>query len=302
MTEIKRFGFTPILGWSATRYNQFSICKRRYFYQYYAKYDPSLPVREIETLKELVSIPLEIGTLVHKVIEVLLNRLRSTAEPIHEAKFFDFATRQTTRHSATQRFQEVAYGELDSVEPETLLPKVQVCLENLLESDRFRWLVEEAVHASGDWVIDPPGYGETRLQDMKAYFKVDFLFPVQETYHIIDWKTGQEDPEKHRKQLLGYSAWTSYHFGVDPEHVEPAVAYLYPEYKEVQERFNEFDLENFSVQVRAETREMYEYCRDVDQNIPVEKEEFRMVEHEAICSRCKFRALCYPDQYPLVAR
>ena len=37
MAEIKQFPFTPILGWSSTRYDMFSLCRRRYFYHYYGK-------------------------------------------------------------------------------------------------------------------------------------------------------------------------------------------------------------------------------------------------------------------------
>ena len=48
--ELKRFDYTPILGWSMTRYDVFSICKRKYYYQYYAKYDPEFPRVRIEAL------------------------------------------------------------------------------------------------------------------------------------------------------------------------------------------------------------------------------------------------------------
>ena len=48
MSPIKRFPFTSILGWSATRYETFSICKRKYYYQYYSKYDREVEVRLIQ--------------------------------------------------------------------------------------------------------------------------------------------------------------------------------------------------------------------------------------------------------------
>ena len=182
---------------------------------------------------------------------------------------------------------------------EDLYPKVQVCLENLLDSDRYRWLVGEAAQTSGQWVIEPPGYGESRLDGLKAYFKVDFLFPVGDHFHILDWKTGKSDPEKHRKQLVGYAVWASYHFEVGAEKVVPTIAYLHPRYEEVEEVFNAFDLGHFAIQVRAETEEMREYCRDVEQNIPLNKEQFPLVDDPRICSHCEFRGLCFPDQYPL---
>ncbi len=125
------------------------------------------------------------------------------------------------------------------------------------------------------------------------------LFPIGDQLHILDWKTGKQDPEKHRKQLVGYSAWASYHFEVTAEQVVPTIAYLDPQYEEVEEVFNSFDLEHFGIQVRAETEEMYEYCRDPEQNIPVDKSEFPLIDDPRICSHCEFRGLCFPDRYPI---
>jgi CRISPR/Cas system-associated exonuclease Cas4 (RecB family) len=299
MSAIKRFPFSDILGWSATRYETFSLCRRKYFYQYYSKYDREVPKRLIQELRGLSSIPLAIGSAVHTVIETLLTRLRRTSQDIQREQFSDFAFRETRNRAQSETFQEVYYRDREGVSVDDLYPKVQVCLENLLASDRYRWLVEEAAQASADWVIEPPGYGETRLNGLKAYFKVDFLFPVGQHYHILDWKTGKAEREKHRKQLLGYSAWTSYHYEVEAERVVPAIAYLHPSYQEVEEVFNTLDLEHFGIQVKAETEEMYEYCLDVDKNIPLEKDQFPRVDDPRICSHCEFRGLCFPEQYPL---
>ena len=195
MSPIKRFPFTAILGWSATRYETFSICKRKYYYQYYSKYDRQVEVRLIQQLKGLSSIPLAIGSAAHTVIEALLNRLVTTKKVIDREQFFDFAHRGTKHRAETEAFHEVYYGEREAVAVEDLYPKVQVCLENLLDSDRYRWLVGEAAQTSDQWVIEPPGYGESRLEGLKAYFKVDFLFPVGDHFHILDWKTGKSVEE-----------------------------------------------------------------------------------------------------------
>jgi hypothetical protein len=110
--EIKRFAFTSILGWSLSRYDLFLICKRRYFYQYYTKYDQEVPTRKINQFKALVSIPLETGGIVHKVIEVLLTRLKTTSKDIDRRKFFDFVRRTTENHIQTSKFEEIVYGDV----------------------------------------------------------------------------------------------------------------------------------------------------------------------------------------------
>jgi hypothetical protein len=281
-----------------SRYNEFSICKRRYYYQYYAKHDADIPRERIEYLKALTSEPLAVGIIVHDVIKALLNRLQNSREEIDQKKFFEYAYRSTQEYIEQNVFSEVYYGELENIEADDLFQKVEECLNNLLGSDRFTWLTQEAISSNTSWIIEPPGYGETRINGLKAYAKVDFLFPMEEKLYILDWKTGKRDLEKHRKQLVGYAAWASYHFRVDPGKIRPVVAYLQPEYEEVRQDLNEFDIEEFAARVRTETEEMYAFCSDVDNNIPIEKSEFVKVEDQRISSHCNFRGLCFPEQYP----
>jgi hypothetical protein len=299
MPEIKNFPFTPILGWSVTRYDTFSICRRMYFYQYYAKYVPGIPRNRIERFKSLATVALETGGIVHEVIARLLVRLQATASDIDRQKFFDFARAEIDKRLQQKCFEEIVYGQVERLAVDDFSPKVENCLANLLSSDRFAWLVSDALAGSGPWLIDPPGFGETRLGDLKVYCKVDFLFPIADELHIVDWKTGKPDAEKHRKQLIGYATWACFHFEVQARQIKPAIAYLYPDYREVEEAFNSTDLDNFSVQVNAETQEMYEYCRDVPNNIPRDISEFPLVDDQRICEYCKFRGLCFPNAYPV---
>ncbi len=294
----REFPFTPILGWSTTRYDLFSICKRRYFYHYYSKYDREHPLRLILELKDLVSIPLEIGGIVHEVIAALLRRLMKTQGRFDLDRFHRFVERTTERHLRSKRFQEAYYRLLPGVEVENLLPSAKQPLERLLGSDRWQWLVSEAPMRGERWMIDPPGYGEARLGALKVFCKADFIFPSEDLYHVIDWKTGKADASKHERQLLGYAAWASHHLSVQPERIRTSVAYLNPEYSELPRAVTQADLDNFAVQVEAETREMYGYCRDVELNIPLEKGCFPRVDDPRICGQCNFRRLCFPEQHP----
>jgi hypothetical protein len=299
MPDIKKFPFTPILGWSNSRYSLFSICKRKYFYHYYNKYDQDMSRREIMRYRNLTTMPLEIGSIVHEVIEALLRRLRQSTDPIDTGKFVDYALEVARNAIRSKQFEEVVYGQMARISDEELAPGIQESLLNLIESQRYAWLAEKAVEHAKGWIIDPPGFGETRLGDLKAYFKVDFLFPFEDGYHIIDWKTGKADQEQHRKQLMGYATWACFHFEVEPEEVWPRIAYLRPAYLEVEETFDSSDLEHFAVQVHAETEEMYDHCRDVQANIPLDKAEFEQVDNPRICEYCNYRGICFPDQYPV---
>lgn len=300
MLEPKQFDFTPILGWSTSRYSQFEFCKRRYFYHYYGKHDPELPRATITTLKDLVTIPLEIGSIVHIVIRVLLNRLRRSQATIDQVRFAQYAQRTVSARVESNRFAEAYYGDVTSIEVDDLLPKVQQCLDNLISSDRYGWLAEVSKVSNEDWLIDPPGYGETRIHGLKAYCKVDFLLPYQAEYHILDWKTGKREEEKHRNQMIGYVAWAAYHLEAEPEQFKPIIAYLFPKFDELKQEVGEFEIENFAMQVQSETDEMYAYCADVEKNIPIAKSDFKKIDDQRICAHCNFRGLCYPDLYRMI--
>ena len=298
MKSLQVFDFSYILGWSISRYDTFKFCKRQYYYQYYGKYDEEFPVSKINLLKNLTSVPLEVGNVVHDVNKTLLERLKKNVNAINKTKFFDFTQRKIEKYCQEKQFYEIYYKQVENIDPDFIFKQVKTCLLNLLESDRFKWLTDEATKFAYDWIIEPPGYGETRINDLKAYCKVDFLFPINEKMYIVDWKTGKPDVEKHRKQLLGYATWASFHFEMDPENIISIVSYLMPEYNETQMPFNEWDVEEFASQVKEETEEMYHYCKDVEKNIPIEKEKFTKTPHQKLCQYCNYYELCFYDKMP----
>jgi len=95
---IKTFDYTPIPGWSVSRYDVFLTCKRRYYYNYYAKYDKDYPLWKIQELKKLTSFPLEVGNIVHDTIKALLKRLLKSEDEIDTTRFLDFAREKTINY------------------------------------------------------------------------------------------------------------------------------------------------------------------------------------------------------------
>jgi len=55
---------------------------------------------------------------------------------------------------------------------------------------------------------------------------------------------------------------------------------------------NDFDISNFEDKVREETENMYEYCSGIEENSPLPKEEFQMIENLNICKFCNYKELC----------
>ncbi len=292
LNQIKRFPYSDILGWSVSRYDKFLSCKRAYYYDYYSKYDKEYSREKIESLKKMTSVPLETGNIFHDTVKVMLERLLVSEKPIDKNKFLDFVSKITTEYCAAKRFAEVYYGEYSEIKPDMIFENVKGIVNNFLGSPRFQWIIKEAISSKKGWVIEPPGYGETRINGIKAYCKVDFLFPVKDELYILDWKTGKRDEKKHKKQLLGYATWASYHFGAKAENIRALAVYLKPEYYEMALDVKNSDISEFNEVVKRESDELKTYCKNIDFNVPKDKENFPLTENPSICRFCNYRELC----------
>ena len=290
--KIKKFEYTAILGWSSTRYDIFSECKRKYYYQYYAKFDKEFQRDRINFLKGLTSIPMEIGNISHDVLKEVLERLKKSTVPIDKQKFEDYV-KNISQASTEKNFFEVHYKVQERIDAEQLFPKTFASLNNFLESERFEWIKESAISEMDKWIIEPEGYGESRLDGLKLYCKVDFMFPSGEKIIILDWKTGKKNEKKHSKQLVGYAAWASFHLDRKASDIEPIIVYLHPEYEEISLNPTEDELIEYKERIFSETKEMYGYCRNFEENIPLDKEAFPLLEDTAICRYCNYKELCH---------
>lgn len=291
MNEIKRFKYTDILGWSISRYDKFLNCKRHYFYDYYAKYDKDVPTEKLLFLKSLTSKALETGNIIHDIVRDVLTRYKKSTKPINKDKLFKYVFDMTKKYCSSKTFFEQYYnGEIIYVDE--VYTKVKNILLNLLQSQRFAWIEKNAIKQLDKWIIEPDGFGETRINNLKAFCKVDFLFPVEDKIYILDWKTGKADEKKHSKQLLGYALWASYNFEIKVENIVPIVVYLYPYYNEKNVQISDFKMTELAYTVEKETKDMYEYLTDIEKNIPKDKKEFSLTSNIFYCKYCSYKEIC----------
>ncbi|MDR2192236.1 MAG: PD-(D/E)XK nuclease family protein [Endomicrobium sp.] len=291
MNAIKKFPYTDILGWSVSRYDKFTNCKRQYFYDYYAKYDKEIPFEKIQFLKFLTSKALEAGNITHDIIRDMLERFKKSSKPINKDKFFKYAFDMTQKYCSSKVFFESYYGN-EIISPSEIYAKIKIMLENFIESERFKWIEKYAVAQSAFWIIEPEGFGETRINAYKAFCKVDFLFPVDDKIYILDWKTGKPDETKHNKQLTGYSLWANYHFEKPASDISPAIVYLFPDYSEKRVQIDAKKISDFALNVENETKEMYSYLTDINKNVPKDKKEFPFAERSFFCKYCSYKEIC----------
>ncbi len=297
--NFKSYKFTPILGWSSSRYDLFTRCKRQYFYNYYSKFVPNVTFDKMKQLKALTSEPLEVGNVVHHIVETLLKRLQKSSEPIDSARFLQYGEQLCDKFFAEKEFIELYYKQKSVIDIDGAKQKINQSLRNLLDSDLLKWVMSTAVQTSDEWVIEPAGYGETRIDDLKAYCKMDFLFPVNDKLFILDWKSGKKHPEKHSKQLMGYAlAAQENNPELDPNTIVPRTVYLYPEMDTLEFSITPETLMQFRSTVKEQSEEMYLYCKDVEKNIPKDITTFERTSYTQSCAYCPFQEIC-TDSEPL---
>jgi hypothetical protein len=291
---IKKFPFTPILGWSVSRYDTFSTCKRKYFYTYYPKFHSEYAEDKIKELKNLTSEALTIGSLVHDVIETLLKRLQKSTETVDAEKLKKFIAQRVAEYCKKYQFIETYYQTKAVLSEAEFTERIFEMVMKFLSTDRYQWLCQLPEESKQQWIIEPGGFGETRIGELKAYCKVDFMLPVGKDVFILDWKTGKEEVVKHRKQLIGYALFAQYHFQNQFENVIPILSYLKEEYAETIPEITNQDISEFENTVQLESDEMKQLCSNVDQNIPRGIDHFPMIDSK-LCGYCEFRKLCKKD-------
>jgi hypothetical protein len=204
--------------------------------------------------------------------------------------FMEKAVEETLLH---KEFMEVYYHEVERIDEAVFLLQVKQAVHHVMQSDRMQWLRSIPLEERHRWIIEPEGFGETRIDGMKAYCKVDFLIPTGDDITIMDWKTGKVDENKHRKQMMGYALFAQYHFGGLVNRIIPVVAYIKKDYQETVLETNAEEIETFKETVRREKTELESFCRDVKQNKPLEKGRFMKNNPGRPCELCEFRALCW---------
>jgi CRISPR/Cas system-associated exonuclease Cas4 (RecB family) len=268
-----------------------------YYYTYYGKYVTSVAPYKVRKLRELTSVPLEIGNVVHDVLEAFLKRLQKDDSDIDESRFFDYAKAQTKEYFSRKTFLELYYRQVDSLDIEKAHARIRTCLENFIASPVYNWIVMKAIRNKENWLIEPEGYGETRLAGQKAYCKMDFLFPVDGHIYILDWKTGRRDEYKHASQLVGYASAASANFNIPVDIIFPKIVYLYPQFEEMELSFAQKDFTAFFDRIKEQTAAMLSVCADTENNMPLPIDSFPMSPSDSLCPYCNYQELCFPEGF-----
>jgi hypothetical protein len=296
------------LTWSVSRDRLFRECRRAYYYNYYGSWggwasDAPERTRKIYILKNMTSLPMWAGSIVHEVIAEALNRYMSKQTPIDAGELKAHATRklrQGWKDSVERVWEktpkktnlaELYYGNgktLPSEETEKVRNKIDNCLDNWAHSEVLQAMLTvphlnwKPIDALDSFLLD----------GLKVWCAIDFAYVGDDgALRILDWKTGAEHEDELRLQLACYALYAGqkWHAPLKSQHL--AGVFL-DDRARVSEYVLEPDaLETTKTTIMISAAQMRLPLVDADKNEACE-DDFPVCENERVCTRCNFREVC----------
>lgn len=150
-------------------------------------------------------------------------------------------------------------------------------------------------------IADPEKAGDPEsfeLEGLKVYAIPDYVYHVEDQWHIHDWKSGRPKLE-HQDQLAVYGLWANLKHQVPPEDILVYLEYLNEGVVACEPVTSEM-LENIKEKIRVSVADMADYLEGGDRkrNLPLPREDWDLAPTRQPCRSCKFYELCKPEFEP----
>jgi hypothetical protein len=294
-----------LFSWSFTRHKNFAECRRRYYYLHYGSWngwnnDAPDEARLAYRLKNIQSLPMWLGDLVHRMIERILGDLRN--QEVNSLENYQKQLRNWMNKEYVQSTEkkwmwqpkrnlnlfEHYYGEEITAEQRTAArDKVYGCLEHFLDSPIFARLgkLRPAEWKTIEKLEQFPVGGHT------VYLKIDCATQADGLTTIYDWKTGAANDEV-AVQLACYALYACHAWRAPVESQRLVTYYLDPdtvrEHTPTAEEL--IDTKEF---ILASMQEMIATLDSGVEKNRATKDNFPMTDKRGVCRRCSFRELCF---------
>jgi hypothetical protein len=293
--------------WSYSRHGLFAECKRKYWLNYYGSWGGwdrrGAPerVRELYIQKNLTTVPMWIGTVVHDAAEQCLKSLVRRRVPERQrvlGQALDRAQRniQESRDGEWRRdpkrkgsFQLHYY---EQEEPQghlaEALQTIQSQIENLFESRVYRRMVQHP-----ELILEVEELLSIDVGGVPVWVKLDGLMRGKDGgVVVVDWKTGKFHSDASVDQQLGvYGLYALSRWVDDPG----AIKAMHVNLREGAWRTFDLDaalLADTRVFIGKSAGEMMALLSHVEDNIADEEDFPKLAEGDLRCGRCRFRRDC----------
>ena len=296
----------PAFSWSHSRRATFRECPRKYYYHYYASHngwEDTAPesARLAYRLKNLTSLPLEIGAAIHEAASTAIHRARSGASELTAETLYSIARDRLNkawveskdwpkweRSPKWRRMFHEFYYDTGIGEDKIADARDQVmkCLGNLLSSVSF----QEAVASPTCEVKNVEEFITFNIDGTDIHAVPDLVYRKGDgTWMVVDWKSGYAQDDN-AGQALVYALYVHERYGVSPSDIMVRIEQLV--HGASQDRsFTQDDLDDCIEDIRDSISAMKTYLSDAGLNAPVEKTGFSLRSDTSVCRFCNFYEL-----------
>ncbi len=297
------------LTWSVSRDALFQTCRRAYYYNYYGSWggwERQAPERTrlAYILKNLLTLPIWAGGIVHQIIAETLRRHAHKPTPISagelqaratqklRAGWVEAVNREWLEAPKKTNLFELYYGNgknLPAEQTEACKRRVLQCLEAFAHS-----AILSEILAASYLAWRPIDQLDAFLVDggLKVWCAIDFAFtdPTGKL-RIVDWKTGAEKSEALQTQLACYALYAVDKWHTPLDSIAVAGVFLgdnarvshYPVNPEIVVAAKDYMLNSAAA--------MREPLVDVVAN-QAREEDFPLCDDDRPCRRCNFQQIC----------
>lgn len=295
--------FKNEFSWSVSRDDTFRKCRRMYYFQYYGfwggwDFASDKRTRTIYILKQLQNRQMWAGKKVHECIEKTLRKVQGglrvnegeSIEYILDIMRKEFKSSKEKKYLLDPKtcalFEHEYKLSVSDNEWKKNADHVVKCLKLFLNSNVYR---EIKKLSSKQW-LEIEQFSSFFFRDIKIYSVFDFAYRHNDEVTISDWKTGKEEPDKHKHQLACYGLFAMKKWKLKPEHIKLEEFYL-SSGKLNEYNLNKFDLDDIQKNIWISIEEMQNMLDDRKANIAIENQ-FAYTENTKICGYCNYQKIC----------
>jgi hypothetical protein len=299
---------TNDLSWSVSRWQQYQHCQRAYYYAYYGSWggwERNSPerTRQLYILKNLKSLLMWAGSIVHDIIKEALEQcshgveLPTTEEMQNRARLFlrqgwvESTTKEWLNYPKKTNLFELYYGDGKSL-PREQTDYIKERVYNSLESFANSPFVREAVKLPvASWKsID--SLESFQLNNCKIWGAIDFAFVDKDgIFHIVDWKTGGENPAALRLQLACYALLAMDKWKIPLEDLALHGVFLNDGGRKSDYPLDAESLVSTKDQILMNIEVLKRKLRDPENNL-ADEDDFAFTGCPQRCESCNFRQAC----------
>ena len=293
-------------SWSKSRDGVFNACLRAYYYHYYGswngwRHDAPPDVRELYIMKNLQSVPLWTGAVIHDAVRQVVQALsQGKTLPVEQALISARERMQRDlEESRSGRFRrrpnrmcgllEHYYGlPLTNETIQEAMVSAEGCIRRFYTTASYRKMLE--LGPSG--ILEVERLESVRLSGSKVWVSPDVILRNEDdSITIVDWKTGRSaSSDATRLQLAIYGIYAVQSYGASPqsllgveENLRLGEEHVYP--------LKEWVLDEARKYVDNSIRKMQALLHDQARNIALIRD-FPMTDNLAVCMGCRFRRAC----------